>query len=138
MKNMKTLVILALVSIALASCDQNEIMPSYSKKGTATATVATITPSKTRATQSESITITLKYVNPTSDPLQNVTLKAKIGSADYSTIQTIDTQSGMKDAEVTRDITYITPAAAGTVTFDMVITSQKEYPQIKRATVTIQ
>ena len=84
------------------------------------------------------ITITLKYVNPATDPIKTVELKAKVGSVTYATIQTFDATSDAKDTEVTRAVTYTTPNVAGTVTFDMVITSQMPYPQVKRASVAVQ
>jgi hypothetical protein len=139
MKNFKISFLTFAIAIAFIACDENEIMPSYTKAGTATTTVATITPSKTKAAKSEPIAITLRYVNPAADPIQSVELKAKIGATgNYVTVQTFDAQSANKDAEITHQVTYVTPATAATVTFDMVITSQKEFPQIKRATVTVQ
>jgi outer membrane lipopolysaccharide assembly protein LptE/RlpB len=67
-----------------------------------------------------------------------VVLKAKIGSADYAEVQTFDENSAATEKEIIHEVPYTVTAAKGTViTFDMVITSQKEYPQIKRSAVTV-
>lgn len=138
MKNARIFFTILTVAIMASACEKNEIMPGYQKKGTATTTVATVTPSNTKPAKSTDITITLTYVNPASDPLKTVELRAKVGGGEYSTVQTFDVQSDPKDAESTRDVTYTTPGTAGTVTFDMVITSQMPYPQIARTTIAVQ
>jgi hypothetical protein len=78
------------------------------------------------------------YVNPSSDPLTTVTLKAKLGTGAYTDVETFNAGSEPKDQAITHTVNYVVPAAVGTVvTFDMVITSQKEYGQIKRTSVTV-
>jgi hypothetical protein len=133
---MKNLIYI-LVCILLISCDENEIMPAYQKKGATTATVATIEVSNEEPEPGETVTITLMYVNPTSDPVATVELKYKVGSASYSVLQTFDENAGPKDEAITREVNYVAPAAGTAVTFDMVITSQKEYPQIMRASIEV-
>ena len=125
--------IFILLGILFFACDENDIMPAYDKKGTVTSTVAVLSVSNEEPASGETITVTLMYVNPTSDPLESVVLKAKIGSGDYTTLQTFDGQSSQMDVEIMEEVQYIAPAPGVEVTFDMVITSQKEYPQIKRA-----
>lgn len=128
-----------LMAMGLFACDENEIMPAFTKKGTVTATVATIAASNIEPPPSESITLTLKYINPSSDPLTRVVLKAQVGDAAYTDIQTFNTQSEKKDKEITQTVNYVVPASSGTkVTFDMVITSQKDYPQVRRTSVTVE
>jgi hypothetical protein len=136
MKNFKILLLLA--AFVFAGCEENEVLPGYQKKGTVTTTVATITSSNAKPAKATDITITLTYVNPASDPVKTVELRAKVGSGSYATVQTFDTQSDTKDTEVKRDVVYTTPAVSGTVTFDMVITSQMPYPQIQRTSVSVQ
>lgn len=121
----------------LFSCNENEIMPAYQKKGTTTATVAAIEISNDEPEPGETVTITLMYVNPTSDPVATVELKYKVGSASYSVLQTFDENAGTKDEAITREVNYVAPDAGTAVTFDMVITSQKEYPQIMRASIEV-
>ena len=136
MKNITPFISILLLSIFFA-CEENEVMPSFSTKGTTTATVATITASKASPLAGETITLTLEYVNPTSDPINTIVLKAKVGSADYVTLQTFDEQSSEKDTSIKREASYVAPAAGSKVTFDMVISSEKEYSQIKRTSITV-
>ena len=126
------------VAIALGSCDKNEIMPAFSKKGTATATMASISPSKAKPLPSETITLTMMFVNPSSDPLTQITLKAKVGAAEYVELQTFNVSSVEQDAEIIQTVNYVSPASACTFIFDMVISSQKPYPQVKRTSVVVQ
>ena len=118
-------------------CDENEIMPAFQTKGTATHTVASITASKTNPVAGEQITINMKFVNPSSDPVQQVQLQAKVGAAtEYTVVETFTIQSGT-DVEVTQSANYVAPASGTTVVFHMVISSGKEYPQVKRLTVKV-
>jgi hypothetical protein len=120
------------------ACDENEIMPAYQKIGTVTATVATIEPSNDEPAKSETITLTLMFVSPSSDPLTQIALKVKVGAADYTDLQTFDVSSVGKDTQITQTVTYVVPETAGTVVFEMVISSQKEYPQVKRTSIVVQ
>lgn len=138
MKNITILTASLSLLFFLAACDENEVLPDYTKKGTATATVASITLSNTKPVATEEVTLTLTFVNPSVDPLKKVVLKAQVGAGDYTEIESFDEQSGEKDKEVTRTVTYVAPAPGTKVTFDMVITSQKEYPQVKRTSFTVQ
>ncbi len=137
MKNIIPFISILLLSTLFFACEENEVMPSYSKKGTTTATVATLAASKASPVAGETITLTLQYVNPTSDPVNTIVLKAKVGSADYVTLQTFEEQSSEKNVSITRTATYVAPAAGTKVTFDMIISSQKEYSQIKRVSITV-
>jgi hypothetical protein len=85
----------------------------------------------------ETITLSLGYVNPAADPVKTIVLRAKVGSGDYATLQTFDEQSSAKDVEIKYQVSYVTPASPATVTFEMVISSQKEYAQIKRANISV-
>ena len=136
MKNLITFISILLLSIFFG-CEENDVMPFSSTKGTTTATVATITASKASPLAGETITLTLEYVNPTSDPINTIVLKAKVGSADYVTLQTFDEQSSEKDTFIKREASYMAPAAGSKVTFDMIISSGKEYSQIKRTSITV-
>jgi hypothetical protein len=138
MKNLTILTASLSLVFFLAACDENEVLPDYTKKGTATATVASITASNAKPVAAEEVTLTLTFVNPSADPLKTVVLKAQVGTGDYTEIESFDEQSGEKDKEVTRTVTYVAPASGTKVTFDMVITSQKEYPQVKRTSFTVQ
>jgi hypothetical protein len=136
MKNNFKYISILLLAITLVACDENEIMPSFTTKGTATHTIATISASKTAPEPSETISLTLTYVNPSSDPLNEVTLRVKVGADDYVEIGKFAAGSEARDEILSKTVSYTAPAtAATTIVFDMVITSQKEYPQILRATI---
>ncbi|HEY9049033.1 MAG TPA: hypothetical protein VIN08_24200 [Ohtaekwangia sp.] len=134
----KNITWIVLVYMLLAACDDNVIVPAYEWKGTTTATVASLTPSKTKPVQTESISLKLEFVNQASDAVKSILLKAKVGSADYTELQTFTETASSEDNVVTHEVPYVVSAVKGTViTFDMVITSQKEFPQVKRTTVTV-
>ena len=80
----------------------------------------------------------MMFVNPSSDPLTQITLKAKVGAAEYVELQTFNVSSVEQDAEIIQTVNYVSPASAGTVIFDMAISSQKPYPQVKRTSVVVQ
>ena len=135
--SLKNLSILMLL-VALMSCDDNEIVPDYEMKGTSTSTVASITVSNTKPVVTETITTTVSFVNPSDDPVKSVVLKAKVGSEAYIDVQSFDESSAAKEKKITHEVQYSVSAAAGTaIVFDMVITSQKEFPQVIRTTVTV-
>ena len=138
MKNTIIISYILVCTVSLFSCDENDVMPAYEKKGSTTATVATITASNATPATGETITLTLDFVNLASDPIETILLRAKVGSGSYADLQSFDEQSSPKDAEISHEFIYLAPAAPGTVTFEMVITSQREYAQIKRATITVQ
>jgi hypothetical protein len=137
MKKITSISYLLILSIILLSCDENDIMPSYEKKGTTTSTVATISASNSAPLAGESITVTMDFVNPASDPIVTVSLRARTGSGTFTDIQSFDEQSAATDAEISHVVNYLTPSNPGTVTFEMVITSGKEYPQIRRTSITV-
>ena len=126
------------LAATFVACDENEVMPAFETKGTATHTVATIAASKTTAAPGETITITMTYVNPSSDPVTQIVLKAKVGAADYVDVQTFNESSATKDKSEIRTVNYVMPASPTTVVFDMVITSGRDYPQVRRVTARVQ
>ena len=128
--------IIILIGLVFFSCEDNQILPEYEKKGTATATVATITPSNASPLAGETITITVEYINPASDPVKSISISAKVGAGAYEVIQTLDESTAAVDVMNTREFAYTAPAAGTVVSFEMKISSQKEYPQIKRTSIT--
>lgn len=120
----------------LVACDENEIMPSFTTVGTATQTMADIVASTSAPLPSETLTLTISYVNPSVDPLTEIVIHAKVGAGDYVEVQKYSVASEEKDTMITKTFTYEAPATAATsVVFDMVITSQKPYPQVQRAAI---
>lgn len=125
-----------LLATFLIACDENEIMPSFTTVGTATHTMADIAASTSSPAPSQTVTMTVSYVNPSVDPLNEVSIRAKVGTGDYVEVQKYNAASEEKDNMITKTFTYVAPATAGiSVVFDMVITSQKPYPQVQRATI---
>jgi acyl-coenzyme A thioesterase PaaI-like protein len=137
MKNLTILSIIFIMCSVLLACDENEIMPSYQTKGTTTATVASIAASNTAPLAGQSITLTMDFVNPASDPVNTVVLRARVGSGSFVDIQSFDEQSAAKDVEISHEVNYVTPSTPGTVTFEMEISSQKEYPQKRRVSISV-
>lgn len=126
-----------LIFIAIVSCDDNEIMPAYEKVGSATSTVATISISNDEPQPGETVTVTVFYVNPSTDPLKSVEVRVKEGSGSYEVLESFDESSGTRDTEIVREVSFVAPPDEVEVTFDLVISSQKEFPQILRASMEV-
>ena len=127
-----------LLAAVMFSCEENEVVPDSIMQGEVTATTASIASSNTKPIVSETITVTLKFVNLSGDKVKSVLLKAKVGTADYTPVQTFDETSAAADKEIIHEVPYSVTASKGTViTFDMIVTSQKEYPLTRRTTVTV-
>jgi len=136
MKNTIIYLSALMIGVLLSGCDENEVMPSFKTLGTATHTMADISASSTAPAPSATVTILISYVNPSSDPLKEISVRAKVGAGNYTEIQKFSMDSEAKDALATKSFAYVAPAtAATTVVFDMVITSQREYPQVQRVTI---
>lgn len=136
----KNIIYIMLFSFASAmmACEENEIMPAFETKGTATHTVASITASDDEPAPSDNVTLTMTYVNPSSDPVTQIVLKAKVGDADYVEVETFNESSAEKDKENTRTASFVAPASGTEVVFDMVITSGREYPQVVRTSIEVE
>jgi hypothetical protein len=131
--------IFILCAALFSSCEENEILPPHQTKGSSTLTLASITATTATPAASSTVGLTLKFVNPASDPIKQVVVKVKVGAADYVELQSFNEEGSAKDQEITRMLDFAVPASPGTVlVFDMVITSQREYPQVKRLSLTIQ
>ncbi len=138
MKNSIFYTVLFVFGAVLMACEENEIMPAFETKGTATHTVASIAVSKSSPAPAETVTVTMTFVSPSSDPVTQIVLKAKVGTADYVEVQTFNESSAPKNQEVTITADYVAPASGTTVVFDMVISSGKQYPQVKRTSMKVQ
>ena len=135
MKNILKYVSIFLL-VTMFACDENEVMPSFTTVGTATHTMADIAASNAAPQPSENVSILISYVNPSSDPLKEITVRAKVGAADYVEVQKFSMSSEPLDEIGTKTFLYAAPAtAATTVVFDMVITSQRQFPQIQQTSI---
>ncbi len=136
MKTNIVYIALFVAAAVLAGCDENEAVPPFKTIGTTTHTMADISVSNDAPAPSEQVTVLISYVNPSSDLLKEITVKAKVGDADYVEIDKFSVPMEQADEISTKAIAYVAPATSGTeVTFDMVITSQRQFPQVKRVTL---
>ena len=139
MKKNITYICAIVLATGLFACDDNEIMPEYKKVGTATSTVATVTPSNDKPLPAENLTLTVSYVSPSEDPLKEVVLKVKVSAGEFIELETFNAESEAKDEEITHTVNYtITAPSKTSVTFDLVLSSQKPYPMVRRTTVAVQ
>lgn len=127
----------SMLSIALAllltSCEENEIMPSYKKVGTAYQTVASVTVSSTTPSQGSPVTITVKYVNIQSDPLSKIVVKINENGGAYTEVASIDQSNADTSAEITVPYDYTVTQTVGTaVGIQIELFSEKEFPQLLR------
>lgn len=134
--NIKSFFTFLIAAIAMMACEENESVPPFQTQGTATSTVASITASKAAPAPGETIRLTLRFVNLGSDPIQQSVLKAKVGTAEYTEIQTFNETSSAVGEEIVRTVDVVAPATnATTVLYDMVLTSGREYPLIRRVQI---
>lgn len=131
------LLVLGLLSVG---CEENDELPDFQTVGTSTATLATISISNDEPDPGEEITITLYYVNMEEDPASQLQVLQKVGSADFSELTTMDESSAQVSSEITHTVNYTVPnVESGTaITFDMLLSSQKEFPQRERASLEVQ
>lgn len=127
----------AILSIVFAmmffSCEENEIVPSYKKVGTAYQTVASVAVSSTTPAQGTPVTITVKYVNMDSDPLTKIVVKINENGGAYTEVASIDQSNADTSAEITVPYDYTVTQTAGTaVGIQIELFSKKEFPQLLR------
>lgn len=137
-----TLIYISLITLAFAisGCEENEIMPSYKKIGTSTSTVIQIIlpPSDDPVTPSEVFPVTVNYVNPSIDPLLSADLFVKVGDGEFTSLESWNVSSEPKDELISHTLQFQAPATVGTkVTFEVIVTSGKDYEQRKRASVDV-
>jgi hypothetical protein len=128
------------LTLAIAGCDENEVMPSYEKVGTSTSTIVNIIlpPDDDPVTPLELFPVTVTYVNPSVDPLQSVELFMQIGADDFVSVESWNVTSEPKDQLISHTVELEAPETIGTkVTFDVVLTSGKDYEQRKRASLDV-
>lgn len=129
------------IAILFASCEENPVGPSYKKIGSATATNAFISVSTTTPTSGSSITVTLRYVNISSDPASELVLLVREGaSGTFTEVTSFDETSQPKKTEITRTHNYNVSQNAGTqLTFRLELHTQKEFPKlVDSSVVTVQ
>lgn len=132
-KQLKYFPLLLLVAL-LPGCEENEIMPSYTKVGTSTSTVVMIALPDDPITPSQMVEVSVSYVNPTEDPLQSATLSARVDGGNFVQLESWNVTSETKDELITHTVMYEAPATVGAeVVFEVILTSGAEYEQRKRS-----
>ena len=123
------------------SCEDNPVGPSYKKVGSATATNAFISVSTTTPLPGTSVTVTLKYVNISSDPADELILLVREGAEGaFTEVTSFDESSQSLRTEATRTYNFNITQPPGTqLTFRLELHSQKEFPKLVNSpTVTVQ
>jgi hypothetical protein len=139
MKKNTSYIWMILLAGGLFGCEENTIMPEFKKVGTVTSTVATLSASNAKPTSSQNITLTLNYVSPSQDPVSQVVLMVQVGAEAWTELESFNVQSEQKDLLLSQTVDYLVTQPKGTVIkFDMVVTSQKEFPMVRRTTITVQ
>lgn len=129
------------IAILFASCEENPVGPSYKKIGSATATNAFISLSTTQPVSGTSMTITMRYVNISSDPAEEMVLLVQEGtSGNFTELETFNEVGQEQKTEHTRTHTYNVVQIPGTqLTFRLELRTQKEFPKLVNSpTVTVQ
>lgn len=121
-------------------CEENEELPGIQTVGTSTATIAEISLSNDEPEPGEEISITLYYVNLAEDPASELRVLQKVGSGDFTEFTTLDESSAEEASEITRTVNFTVPNvdSATVITLDMLLSSQREFPQRERASLTVQ
>ncbi len=123
----------------MVACEENEVLPDHQTVGTSTATIAEISVSNEEPVPGEEVIVTVNYVNLTEDPAKSIQILEQIGDGSFAELTTIDASSDPVNEEVTQTFPYTVSAVSGTtVLLDMVLTSQREFPQRERVTLSVQ
>lgn len=143
MKNYNIFYLIAgwlVVGVLSWGCEENEALPDFQTVGTSTATIAEISLSNDEPEPGEEITITLYYINLAEDPASELEVLQRVGDGDFTELTTMDESSAEADAEITRTVNYTVPNvdSATVITLDMLLSSQKEFPQRERTSLTVQ
>lgn len=129
-----------MVGVLSWGCEENEELPGFQTVGTSTATIAEISLSNDEPEPGEEITITLYYINLAEDPVSELEVLQQVGDGDFTELTTMDESSAAVDAEITRTVNFTVPNvdSATVITLDMLLSSQKEFPQRERTSLTVQ
>ncbi len=129
------------ISLTFVACEKNDQLPNYELLGTSTATIVEIDFPKDTVAQGEQVDVTFTYVNLTEDPIKSAQLLTKpdVEGADFTELTTLDQTSAPVDKEVTFTYTYTAPNVPDStnVDIDMVLTSQKQFPQRERTSFVV-
>jgi len=138
MKNITFLLIP--IFILLFACEENQQLPDLQTVGTSTATVVELSLSNEEPLPGESVTLNISYVNPPSDPATQIEVLQQVEDGDFTSLTQLDESSAAAGTQVSRSVNYTVPALdSGTVvTLDMLLRTQREFPQRERVSLTVQ
>ena len=124
---------LALVTLVLFSCEENEQLPAHTVVGDAYATYVELSVSNDEPAAGEAVTVEVKYSNYAADPLKTLVLQASVAGGDVADVTTLDESGATKGELITKSITYNVPASAAgsSISLYVVLTSGKAFPQIE-------
>jgi len=136
----KLIYLFAPLFILMIACEENEQLPDLQTVGTSTATVVDLGLSNDAPQPGEQVTLSINYVNLASDPASQIEVLEQVGDGDFTTVTQLDESSASPDSEITRTVTYTVPALdSGTVVnLDMLLRTQREFPQRERVSLIIQ
>ncbi|WKN41313.1 hypothetical protein [Tunicatimonas pelagia] len=126
--------------VLVMACEENEELPGLQTVGTSTATVVEYSLSNDEPQPGENVTLSINYVNPVDDPATQIEILEQIGNGDFTALTQLDESSANSGSEVSRTVSYTVPALdSGTVvTLDMLLRTQREFPQRERVELTVQ
>jgi hypothetical protein len=136
----KLIYLLAPLFVLTIACEENEQLPDLQTVGTSTATVVDLGLSNDAPQPGEQITLSINYVNLASDPASQIEVLEQIGDGDFTTLTQLDESSATPDSEISRTVAYTVPMLdSGTVvTMDMLLRTQREFPQRERISLIVQ
>jgi hypothetical protein len=136
----KLIYLLAPLFVLTIACEENEQLPDLQTVGTSTATVVDLGLSNDAPQPGEQITLSINYVNLASDPASQIEVLEQIGDGDFTTLTQLDESSATPDSEISRTVAYTVPMLDGgtVVTMDMLLRTQREFPQRERISLIVQ
>ena len=136
----KIIYLLIPIFVIAVACEENEQLPDLQTIGTSTATVVELSLSNDEPIPGESVTLDISYVNPPSDPATQIEVLQQVDDGDFTSLTQLDESSAAAGTQVSRSVNYTVPALdSGTVvTLDMLLSTQREFPQRERISLTVQ
>ena len=120
------------------SCDENDVVPGYQVVGRSYETIASVSVSNDAPAASESIVVTLEYINYSEDPAESVTLIVERNDV-QTTLQTFD-ESGAGEGVRSLTYNYTVPddAIGESITFIGEFRSSLDFPQIEETEISVE
>ncbi len=132
--------LLAPLLVLTIACEENQQIPDLQTVGTSTATVVELSLSNDEPVPGENVTLAISYVNPVDDRATQIEVLEQIADNDFTSLTQLDESSAAAGSQISRSVSYTVPALdSGTVvTLDMLLSTQREFPQRERVSLTVQ